>query len=103
VENSTISWDQVRTKRAVVPTHVVFRAFPHETVLLNVKTGQYHSVDLVGTRFLEVLREAGDVQAASRLLAEEYEQPLARIEADMAAFAAEMHGRGLVDFVGSAG
>jgi hypothetical protein len=103
VENSTINWDEVRAKRAVVPAHVVFRAFPHETVLLNVRTGQYHSVDPVGTRFLEVLREAGDVQAASRVLADEYGQPLTRIETDMAAFVAEMHGRGLVELVGSAG
>jgi Coenzyme PQQ synthesis protein D (PqqD) len=93
-------WAELRLRRVRVPAHVATRAFPRETVLLNVRTGQYHSVDEVGTRFLEVLRDAPDVQTACLDLAKEYGQPFDRIQTDLSAFALAMQQHGLIELVG---
>lgn len=51
-------WTELRECRVVVPPHVVLRAFAMETVVLNVRSGQYHGIDPVGGRFLQVMTEA---------------------------------------------
>ena len=84
------------SKRVVVPQHVVYRALAHETVLLNIRTSTYHSVDTVGARFLEVLVEAESVGAAADVLALEYEQPRERIASDLKRFCDELADRELV-------
>lgn len=81
-----------------VPKHVVYRAFDAETVLLNLKTGQYHGLNRTGGRMLELLEEtAGDVrEAVGRLAAEYGEQPDA-IEDGLATFCAGLVERGLIE------
>jgi hypothetical protein len=80
-----------------VPTHVVFRDLADETVILNIETGQYHSVDQVGARFFEVMRGVPALELAVGRLAEEFEQPLGVIETDLAAFAGEMVELGVIE------
>jgi hypothetical protein len=91
------SWNSLRGCRAAVPAHVVYRALAHETVLLNVNTGQYHGLDKIGGRFFEAIGESPDLQAASEVLAREYAQPLERIETDLAAFCTDLRDRGLLE------
>lgn len=67
--------------------------------MLNVRTGQYHGIDPIGGRFLDVMREAPTLAAASRTLVEEFSQPAARIEADLGAFVRELLCRGLIEIV----
>lgn len=69
-----------------VPEHVVYRAFPSETVVLNLNTGKYYGVNPTGGRMLDVLREVGQVRRAALQLAKEYEQPLADVERDLSDF-----------------
>jgi hypothetical protein len=71
-------------RRVTVPKHVVFRDFVSETVLLNIETGQYHGLNPVAGRMLSVLDSVGSVEEAARRLAQEFEQPLDRIETDLA-------------------
>jgi hypothetical protein len=80
-----------------VPDHVVFRRFPAETVLLNLQTGNYHSLNPTGGRMLEVLSEVGNIAAASTRLAEEYEQPLDEILQDLREFCSGLADRGLIE------
>jgi hypothetical protein len=89
-------WESLEGRRVTVPEHVVFRSFVSETVLMNIQTGYYHGLDEVGGRFFERLRTLGDPLAAARSLAEEYEQPVERIQEDMVPFCAELHSRGLI-------
>ena len=91
------SWNSLRRCRATVPPHVVFRVLAHETVLLNVDTGQYHGLDLIGGRFFEVINDAPDLQAASAVLAKEYGQTAERIEADLATFCSDLRELGLIE------
>jgi hypothetical protein len=87
------------SSRAVVPPHVVHRTFAQETVLLNIRTGQYYGIDRIGGRFFEVIVEEPHLDRASAALAEEYGQPLERVQADLAAFVAELEQRGLLELV----
>ena len=89
-------WFEIQLYAATVPPEVVFRALAAETVLLNVKTGQYHGLDPVGARFFEVMRDAASVSAACDILAVEFDQPQARIRTDFLGFLDELEQRGLV-------
>jgi hypothetical protein len=97
MSESTISWEGIQDRRALVPQHVVFRGFAAETVLLNVQTGYYHGMDAVGGRFFEVLRESPTVVAAAAALAAEYEQPDEVIREDVVRFCEDLVERGLIE------
>jgi hypothetical protein len=91
------SWDSLRDQRVTVPDHVVFRALPQETVLLNVRTSTYHVVDEVGARFFEVLLASPSLEAAGEELAAEYEQTAERIATDLTTFCRELERLGLIE------
>lgn len=93
---SNIPADDVMTARAQVPDHVVFRTFAAETVVLNLETGKYHGLNPIGGRMLEVLSESPSVAAAAAVLAREYGEPIARIQADLHEFCSELAQRGLL-------
>lgn len=81
-----------------IPEHVVFRMFAAETVVLNINTGQYHGLNPVAGRMLETLQGTIDLRLAARALADEFEQPLGRIEQDLRAFCDDLANRGLLEF-----
>lgn len=81
-----------------LPQHVVFRPFPTETVVLNLNSGRYHSLNLVGGRMLEVLDAVGSVQTALGLLQAEFgDQDPAVVEADLYKFCRDLQTRGLIE------
>ena len=96
-----LSWEALRTCRVTVPDHVVHRALPHETVLLNVTTSTYHAVDEIGGRFFEVIVSAPSLEAASAELAQEYQQPVTRIETDLTTFCRDLRQLDLIEFQGT--
>lgn len=93
----SLGWSRLRRLRMVIPSHVAYRAFAYETVLLNLNTGIYHSVDEVGARFFEVLLAAPSLQDAVQTLAEEYGQPPERITGDLLDFLDKLRERELVE------
>ena len=92
-----LEWEQIKTCRAVVPRHVVFRILVSETVLLNIDTGLYHGMDAIGSRFFEVMRESADLRAAVRALVQEFEAPEERIRSDLIGYCLELLDRGLIE------
>lgn len=80
-----------------VPAHVVYRPFVHETVILNLQTGQYHGVNPTGARMLEVLDRAASVRDAVRQLAEEYKQTPVDLERDVCDFCEHLLSRSLIE------
>jgi Coenzyme PQQ synthesis protein D (PqqD) len=83
---------------AAIPDHVVFRVFAAETVVLNINTGQYHGLNQVAGRMLETLQGSPDLKQAAQALADEFGQPLERIEHDLRAFCDDLASRGLLEF-----
>jgi hypothetical protein len=96
--------DAVLLDRSVrIPDHVVQRAFVAETVVLNLKTGRYHGLNPTAGRMLEVLGEQGKVSEAAATLADEYGQPLDRIEADLLELCRNLLERKLIELTDDPG
>lgn len=72
--------------RVRITEHVVHQAFATETVMLNLKTGQYHGIDPLGARMLDVLQASDSVRAAVGILAKELQREAAELEAMLARF-----------------
>jgi hypothetical protein len=90
--------EEVLNSRAVVPEHVVQRAFDAETLMLNLGTGRYHGVDATGARTLELLSETGgDVRASIDRLASEHGLVADDITDDLLDFLAQLVDRRLLE------
>jgi hypothetical protein len=81
-----------------VPAHVVYRSFAHETVVLNLRAGRYHSLSPVGGRMLEALESEATVGTAAQRLASEFEDASeAQIEGDLVSFCEDLLELGLIE------
>jgi hypothetical protein len=90
--------EDILDSKAVVPEHVVHRAFEAETLLLNLGTGTYHGLDPTGARMLELLGETGgDVRLSIQRLADESGMDADAIEGDLVEFCEELSERGLLE------
>jgi hypothetical protein len=76
---------------------VVHRSFGSETVLLNLKTGQYHGLRGSGGRMLEILSETGDVDETARRVAAEFDRPLEEVARDVRELCDGLRERQLVE------
>jgi hypothetical protein len=83
-----------------LPQHVVYRAFPTETVVLNLHTGRYHGLNPTAGGMLEALEHARSVRDAAAMLAGRYEQPRETIEQDICELCDLLLARGLVELDG---
>jgi hypothetical protein len=79
-----------------VPDEVVTTRVGDETVLLNLQTGMYHSLDPVGTRFLELLRNAGGLDAVHRTMLDEFDVAAEKLESDLVRLSQDMLAKGLL-------
>jgi len=68
-----------------------------ESVLLNVQSEEYYSLNEVGTRTWELIDGQATVEEIAAKLAEEYEAPLPDIEADVRALLQDLRQQGLLD------
>jgi hypothetical protein len=89
--------ETVLSSRVHVPEHVVYRDFAEETVILNLDSGTYHSLNNTAARMLEVLTASDSVGAAVEELTREYEQPPDRVERDVLDLCRALSDRGLIE------
>lgn len=82
--------------RVRITEHVVRQAYATETVMLHLETGQYHGVDPLGARMLDVLQASDSVRAAAGVLANELQREVAGLEAVLARFCLRLATRELV-------
>jgi hypothetical protein len=85
------------TRKIAVPTHVVFRSFPAETVVLNLQTGKYHGLNPTAGKMLEALAATGSVLEGSARIAREYGRDPGATETDMANLCQALLERGLIE------
>jgi Coenzyme PQQ synthesis protein D (PqqD) len=93
----TLSPCSILAARPRVPSHVVMRAFVHETVVLNLATGRYHGLNTTAGRMLEVIAECDTVREAAARVAAEYGQPLQEVECDVCDLCVHLAERGLLE------
>ena len=84
-------------RRATLPEHVVHRAFAHETILLNVRTGLYHGLNATAGHMLETMTAVPSLDATVEQLAREYGESVDRIGQDVAGLVADLVERDLIE------
>lgn len=84
-------------KKARLAEHAVYRAFAHETVVLNLNAGSYHGLNPTAGRMLDALDGAATVREAVRRLAREYGRPIPEIEQDVTDLCGQLLERGLIE------
>ena len=80
-----------------IATHVVYRTFATETVILNLQTGRYHGLNKTGGRMLELLERADSVADALAEFASGYGKEPVEVEPDVRTFCRRLHERGLIE------
>jgi hypothetical protein len=83
-----------------IPDGVATRKIGDETILLNLETGTYFGLDAVGSRFLELLEQYGDISVAHRTMLAEFDVQSQTLEADILRLVEEMRSKGLVEEIG---
>jgi hypothetical protein len=89
--------DSHAADRLVIPTRVVARAIGTSTVLLNVETGRYFTLDEIGTRAWAVLTRSPSLQAAYDTLLAEYAAEPDVLRRDLDDLVASLREAGLIE------
>ncbi len=79
-----------------IPEQVLTSKVGDETVLLNLQTGMYYSLDPVGTRFIDLLQRTSRLDEVHHALLEQFDVSTAKLEADLLKLSQEMMTRGLL-------
>jgi hypothetical protein len=85
------------TERVRVAPDVLFRLLGEEAVLVNLNTGRYLGLNLMGTRMWSVLTSATSIQEAYEELLQEYEVEPAQLRADVGEFIDQLFGQKLIE------
>ena len=85
--------------RMRVPDSVATRKLGDETILLNLETGTYFGLDAVGSRFLELIEQNGEIAFAHRTMLEEFDVRPETLEADLLRLSEELCSKGLLEVV----
>lgn len=80
-----------------IDNQVVWRTFPAETIVLDLRSGTYFGLNHTAGRMLEVLGEVGRVRAAADRLAREYGESPSKIQRGLCAFCEDLLERGLIE------
>lgn len=81
---------------AEVPSQVMTREMGDETVILDLASGTYFSLNPIGTRFWQLVREGRTLAQMCDVMQDEYEVARDQLEADLQRLANELVGRGLL-------
>ena len=82
--------------RLQIEDEVLSTRMDRETVILNLKTGMYHGLDAVGTRFFELVKSNGELAEVHRQLLMEFDVAPERLEADLLSLSEDMIAKGIL-------
>ncbi len=89
-----------RHSRVSVRAHVVYREFPLQTVVLNLRTGRYHALHPLAGRMLAALESGRTVAGAARAVAERYGESRQKLERDLCELCDRLRERDIVRVMG---
>jgi hypothetical protein len=81
--------------RINIPETVYTQDVGQETILLDTHGGRYFSLDPIGTRMWQLIREHGVLRSVYEIILMEYDVTPERLETDLLALAAKMIDKGL--------
>lgn len=90
-----------RTGKALIPVGVVARQVEGESVLLNVNTDTFFSLDDVGTRMWVALTGSESIDAAYSALLDAYDVEPGQLHTDLLAFIDRLIEGGMLEVVES--
>ncbi len=96
---TSLDANELLAARARLPQHVVHRSFVAETVVLNLRTGQYHGLNPTAGRMLDAVDASSTVGGAVPELSEEYGVESEQIERDLVELCRGLLDRGLIEIV----
>lgn len=67
-----------------------------EAVLLDLASGRYYGLNVVGALYLSLLNSGSSDQECIRQIADEYQQPLTVVSTDLAELRADLLANGLI-------
>lgn len=80
----------------VVSSEALFQEVNGETVILDLKSEQYFSLDTVGTRVWQLLETGASIERILQLLLEEYEVDGSVLQSDVLELINSLENEGLV-------
>lgn len=75
---------------------IVYEVLAGETVILNLATGEYYSLNVTGTRTLQLIEELGDLDAVWATMASEFHVEPEDLGHDLALLVQELLARQLI-------
>ena len=88
------------TQKVTLSPEALFQDVSGETVILDLKSEQYFSLDEVGSRIWQLIKENADLQEAFDILLEEYNVDAGQLEIDLTTLVASLERAGLVTLQG---
>jgi hypothetical protein len=89
--------DDLLDARMRLPQHVVHRSFVAETVVLNLKTGKYHGLNVTAGQMLDELEKGRTPREVAEAIAEEYGRDPGEVQADVLALCRGLLERQLIE------
>jgi hypothetical protein len=80
-----------------VPEHVIERPLGERTVLLNLRSGEYYSLNGTGSFFWKGLVKGESLSQLVSQAQRAFQQPLEVLEADLTALVGELERLGLIE------
>ncbi len=85
------------TMRVSIPNDVLVTELGGESVILNLRNGQYYGLDDLSTRAWQLMRESRSVHAAFMELLAEYDVTPEVLQQDLSKFISSLAANGLIE------
>jgi hypothetical protein len=82
-----------------IPAYVSFSIVGQDSFLLNTRTNKYFSLEEVGTRLWELLKDGNLLKEAYQIILDEYEVDPAELEQDLLELLDQLMENGLVEII----
>ena len=84
------------TQKIEISSEVLTQEVGGETVILDLKTESYFSLDEVGTRIWQLLQEQEDIQTITATMLDEYDVKEKQLEKDIQTLLTQLNKAGIV-------
>ena len=81
----------------ILKENLLLQAVADETVILDPVSGNYYTLDVIGTRMIELLRDTDSLESTVDGIVAEYETSAANVRSDLTELLESMAEHGLVE------
>ena len=86
----------LRTSGIIIPEEIVIQKVENESVIINLLTEEYYSLDEISTHIWDAITSAPSVQEATEKLSSEFEVDQDQLEQDVFRLIQELEDFGLI-------